>query len=113
MKQSLGEEKLKRQPLLVPISLKVAAAEAEAVETHAEDLVELGFVVMRRGLDEVRISEVPLLLKNADAGALLRDVLSDLTSTASADRIEGSANEILATNRKSQPRRPTRKSSRS
>ena len=70
---------------------------AEAVEAHAEDLLRLGFVVMRRGLEEVRISEVPLLLKDADAGALLRDVISDLQATASADRIEGSANEILAT----------------
>jgi DNA mismatch repair protein MutL len=97
MKQSLGSEKLTRQPLLVPISLKVSSAEAEAVEAHAEDLLRLGFVVMRRGLEEVRISEVPLLLKDADAGALLRDVISDLQATASADRIEGSANEILAT----------------
>ena len=97
MKQSLGADKLKRQPLLVPISLSVSSAEAETVEAHAEDLLKLGFVVMRRGLEEIRISEVPLLLKDADSEALLRDVLSDLHATASADRIEGSANEILAT----------------
>ncbi len=97
MKQSLGREKLKRQQFLVPISLKVSAPEAEAVEAHAEELLRLGFVVMRRGLEEIRISEVPLLLKDADAEALLRDVLSDLLATSSVDRIEGSANEILAT----------------
>ncbi len=97
MKQSLGEEKLNRQALLVPVSLNVSAAEAEAAESFAEELLKLGFVVMRRGPEELRISEVPLLLKDADAESLLRDVLSDLRETAKADRIEGSANEILAT----------------
>ncbi|HEY5624839.1 MAG TPA: DNA mismatch repair endonuclease MutL [Gammaproteobacteria bacterium] len=97
MKQALGEDKLQRQPLLVPISMKVAEREAELVENRAADLVRLGLVAMRRGPEEIQVSEVPLLLKDADTESLVRDVLSDLCAGVGASRVEGSVNEILAT----------------
>ena len=97
LKQSLGEDKLKGQPLLVPISLKVSAREAEAVEVHAEELSRLGLVAVRRGPEEIQITEVPQLLQETEVEPLMRDVLSDLLATAGVRRVAGAADELLAT----------------
>jgi DNA mismatch repair protein MutL len=97
LKQSLGEDKLKGQPLLVPISLKVSEREAEAVEDHGEELSRLGLVAVRRGPEEIQITEVPLLLQGTEVEPLIRDVLSDLLAAAGAHRLAGAADELLAT----------------
>ena len=97
LKQSLGEDKLKRQPLLVPISLRVSEREAEAVEVHAEELARLGLVAVRRGPEKIQVTEVPQLLKETEVEALMRDVLSDLLAAASVRRVAGAADELLAT----------------
>jgi DNA mismatch repair protein MutL len=97
LKDRLGDDKLKKQPLLVPISLSVSEREAEAVEAHADQLQRLGFDVVRRGPEEIQISEVPQLLGGTEVGALLQDVLSDLMSSVGVGRVEGIANEVLAT----------------
>ncbi len=97
LKDRLGDDKLKKQPLLVPISLSVSEREAEAVEAHADQLQRLGFGVVRRGPEEIQISEVPQLLGGTEVEALLRDVLSDLMSSTGVGRVEGIANEVLAT----------------
>jgi DNA mismatch repair protein MutL len=97
MKDSLGSEKLKGQPLLVPISLKVAEREAEMVEANADELRRLGFGLVRRGPEEVQVTDIPQLLQGTEVEALLRDVLSDLLASSGTDRVEGVANELLAT----------------
>ena len=97
LKQSLGEDKLKRQPLLVPISLRVSEREAEAVEVHAEELARLGLVAVRRGPEKIQVTEVPQLLKETEVETLMRDVLSDLLAAASVRRVAGAADELLAT----------------
>ena len=81
----------------MPISLKVAEREAEAVEAHAAELERLGFGAVRRGPEEIQITEIPQLLQGTEVEALLRDVLSDLLASSGAERVEGAANELLAT----------------
>lgn len=97
LKQSLGEDKLKYQPLLVPISIRVSEREAEAVDLHGEELSRLGLVAVRRGPEEIQITEVPLLLKGTEVEPLMRDVLSDLLAAAGVDRVAGAADALLAT----------------
>ena len=97
LKQSLGEDKLKSQSLLVPLSLRVSEREAEAVEVHGEELSRLGLIAVRRGPEEIQITDVPLLLRGTEIEALIRDVLSDLLAAVGVYRVEGAANELLAT----------------
>ena len=97
LKQSLGEDKLKGQPLLVPISLKVSEREAEVVEDHGEELSRLGLIAVRRGPEEIQITEVPLLLQGTEVEPLIRDVLSDLLAAAGVHRLADAADELLAT----------------
>ena len=97
LKKELFEDKLKTQPLLIPLSLKVAEHEAQIVESASDDLVRLGFVVTRRGLDQIQIDGAPLLLQGAEVDLLLRDVLSDLSDNKGLQRIESTINSMLAT----------------
>ena len=97
LKQQLKPSGLQSQPLLAPISLKVAEREAQAVETAREDLERLGFSATRRGVDEVRISAVPLLLEGTAVEPLFRDVLADVLNNDGAHRIEAAMDQLLAT----------------
>jgi DNA mismatch repair protein MutL len=97
LKASLASEKLKAQSLLVPVTLAVAAREADLVEEFADDLESLGFELSRRGPLEVTVRAVPLLLQGADVEPLVRDLLSDLASNQGVARVESVANELLAT----------------
>lgn len=88
---------LKSQPLLIPVAVKVAESEAEAVEVSQGDLKRLGFEVTRRGLDEVRIEAIPLMLEGTSVEPLFRDVVADLLNNAGAHRVEAAVDEMLAT----------------
>lgn len=97
LKTSLEGQGVRSQPLLVPLTLAVSATEAELVETRAEVFEELGFDVDRIGPERVAVRAVPTLLHGADAEALVRDVLSDLTVHGSTQRIREAINELLST----------------
>ena len=97
MKEQHKASGLKAQPLLVPVSLKVAESEAQGVEFAEKELQRLGFAVTRRALDEVRIEAVPLLLADTAVEPLFRDVLADLLNNAGAHRVEAAVDELLAT----------------
>jgi DNA mismatch repair protein MutL len=54
-------------------------------------------VLERFGHEQVRIREVPALLKHADIETLVRDVVSDYMEHGQSSKIEQSSNDILAT----------------
>ena len=97
LKGSLSGRGAGGQPLLVPLSVRVSAAEAELAESIATDLAGLGFDLDRRGPDVLVIRQLPALLAAADAEALLRDVLSDLAEQGSSRRLEERVNQVLGT----------------
>lgn len=97
LKQSMADDALRSQPLLMPLSINVSKSEADAAETYADTFHTLGFDLGRMGLDKLVIRAVPSLLKEGDHAALVRDVLSDLITHGSSQRIQQASNEILAT----------------
>ena len=97
MKSQFGASKLEAQNLLVPLEIAVAEQEADAAEANVDALSVLGFDVLRRGPCAVRVDAVPKLLADTDVEGLLRDVLSDLRDSGSAQRIEDRIDELLAT----------------
>lgn len=97
MKQSLDGESLRRQNLLVPLSLAVSEAEADCAEAHCEGLLALGLELERVAAESVVVRQVPALLKDGDIEQLVRDVLSDLLEFGSSDRLENRRNELLST----------------
>lgn len=97
LKTSWQEEKVRSQPLLVPLSMAVSSREADFAEEHRLALEKLGFVIQRMGPETLLIREIPILLRNADVESLVRDLLSDIVTHGSSDRIEHSINELLST----------------
>ena len=97
MKKDFESRALTRQPLLVPTPVAVSEREADLAEDNAETFERLGLVVGRTGPAQLVVREMPALLKQADAEALLRDVLADLADGGDGSRVAAKADEILAT----------------
>jgi DNA mismatch repair protein MutL len=97
MKAALGNDKLKSQTLLVPVTLEVGSREADLVEERGADLEALGFSLVRRAPGRIAVQAIPLLLEGSDVEALVRDLLSDLAESKGAERVEAAVNELLAT----------------
>ena len=97
LKQSWSEDKVRSQPLLVPVSLAVSSREADFAEEQPEVFSRLGFVVERAGPETLVVREVPAMLRNSDSESMVRDVLSDLLAQGSSERIEQKLDELLST----------------
>jgi len=97
LKQSWSEDKVRSQPLLVPVSLAVSSREADFAEQQPEVFSRLGFMVERAGPETLVVREVPAMLRESDSEAMVRDVLSDLLAQGSSERIEQKLDELLST----------------
>ena len=97
MKAHRGRNELARQRLLLPETLDVGAQDAELVEEHAGELVNVGLVVERSGPTTVKLREIPALLATSDMQTLLSDVLDDLREHGQSDAVTDREHQILAT----------------
>ena len=97
LKQQYHQGSVPSQPLLLPLKIKVSAAEAELAEAQADFFNGLGLDLSRAGPETIVLRSVPVLLNGADMEALIRDVLSDLNELGLSRRIEEKSNEVLAT----------------
>lgn len=97
LKVSWDEDKVRAQPLLVPVSMAVSSREADYADNNPDVFMKLGFRLDRAGPETLLVREVPALLREANAEALVRDVLSDLVTHGSSARIEGVLHELLST----------------
>lgn len=97
LKRSYGAQGVQSLPLLVPVSLHVSEREADIAEDQILEFEKLGFGIDRIGPEEIRIRRVPIVLKEANIEALIRDVLADILTYDSSTRINDALNEILST----------------
>jgi DNA mismatch repair protein MutL len=97
MKISWAQQGIKAQPLLVPIAMAVSSREADLVEEVQDVFTELGFVIDRVGTENLVVRQVPSLLQHANVEQLVRDVLADVVTFGSSDRIRAAHNELLGT----------------
>ncbi len=97
LKQAREGGGITRQPLLVPLTMAVSNREAAIAAEQSEELASLGVLIEATGEESVICRELPAALKDADAEALVRDVLSDLLEFGTSDRIASSLDELLST----------------
>jgi DNA mismatch repair protein MutL len=97
LKRSYQDAGIRSQPLLVPMTLAVSQREADQAEQHSGWFATLGFDIDRNGPEQIVVRRVPTLLADVDVEALVRDVLADLHSHGSSQRIEQSINALLST----------------
>ena len=97
LKQARDGSGITRQPLLVPLTLAVSSREAAIAEEQSGELASLGLLIEATGEESIVCRELPAALKDADAEALVRDVLGDLLEFGTSDRIASSLDELLST----------------
>ena len=97
MKQAFDTDGIHSQPLLVPVTIAVSQSEADIGEEHQALFETLGFFLQRVGPESLMVRQVPAMLRDSDTEPLVRDVLSDLITHGSSDRIRQHLNEIMAT----------------
>lgn len=97
MKQSVAEQGIQSQPMLVPATIAVSQKEADYAENHGDIFKQLGFELQRAGPESLLIRMIPVILNRADVEQLVRDVLSDLIEHGTSERISNHINEILGT----------------
>jgi DNA mismatch repair protein MutL len=78
LKAALGNARIAAQPLLVPVAVHVSTADADEAEAHLELFEQLGIELNRVGPTQVVVRSMPALLRAADAGTLVKDMLADL-----------------------------------
>jgi len=100
LKAQLDGVGIPRQRLLVPETLDVSVAEAQAVEDMGEAIAESGLVVDRVGEQAVCIREVPVLLSTAakrNLRAMLLDLLGELLTYGSSEEVQRQQMTLLGT----------------
>lgn len=97
LKASYQEMGLKSMPLLVPISVELSSSETNLVNEFQSVFKQYGFELSVIGPESIVVRQIPSLLKDSQIENLVRDVLSDLKSFGTSNRIKDSYNELLAT----------------
>lgn len=96
LKNAYTDGTLNTQALLVPVTVDVSEPEADRCEAESSWLRTLGFVVDRLSPSQLCIREVPAILGQSDVSVLLRDVLSDLMSHDSSERLRAAVDQVLS-----------------
>ncbi|MDR0810054.1 MAG: DNA mismatch repair endonuclease MutL [Gemmobacter sp.] len=84
------------QALLIPEIVDLSPADAARLLEVAEDLARLGLVVEPFGGGAVAVREVPALLGQVDAVALIRDIVDDLADLGSSERLRSRLDAVLS-----------------
>ena len=97
MKVALAAGTVASQPLLVPLSVSMSAAAAEALEEHAPELQRLGLDLVRGGPASIQVRAVPAFLHGTEMEPLLARISADLAQHESSGGLEAALNEVLGT----------------
>jgi len=85
-KRSLAGQGVPTQQLLFPVTLELSPEELAAYEEQREALSNVGFLTEPFGGNTVLVRGIPSDLRNWNDGALLRDVLADLSEAGRGGR---------------------------
>ena len=102
LKNALDDSKsVAMQPLLIPVSFNADRLEVatvnEALSSADSSLNQLGFDIAILSPNTLAVRAVPVMLQNADAVKLARDVLKDLREYGASRALTERRNELLGT----------------
>ena len=92
-----GERTIDSQPLLIPATFSATPNEVAAAESHAATLARLGLDVAPLSPGVLAVRAVPAALRDADAVALARSVLAELSEHEASALVQRAHDEILST----------------
>ncbi len=96
LKSAMDSASIAQQPLLVPVTIQVSEVEMMAWNDQQDLFNKLGLEVEQLDEQILVIRSVPDVLIKADVSQLVRDVLSDLVTNESSNRIEETMHEVLS-----------------
>ena len=96
LKRQMVETGIRAQALLIPEIVELSAQDAALILSHAGDLARLGLGVEAFGGGAVVVREMPAVLGQASAAALLRDVLDELVDLGSSQLVQTRIEAILS-----------------
>ncbi|MDN4055209.1 DNA mismatch repair endonuclease MutL [Massilia sp. YIM B02763] len=94
--QAEGEQ-MQVQQMLIPVTFYADAIEVGTAQEEQETLKALGFDIAAVSPTTLAVRAVPILLKNADAQTLARDVLRDVREYGGSRVLIERRNELLGT----------------
>lgn len=97
MKVSLMGDGLRKQTLLVPLSVTLSASEVTHAEENQKALRELGLEIERASDEALVVRQIPALLKGSNIEQLIRDVISDFIRYGSSDLIKSHQDDLIST----------------
>ncbi|MET0265667.1 MAG: DNA mismatch repair endonuclease MutL [Duganella sp.] len=97
LESRVAGEEMQVQPLLIPVTFYADAVEVGTAQEHQETLQALGFDIATLSPTTLAVRSVPVLLKNADAQTLARDVLRDVREFGGSRVLIERQNELLGT----------------
>ncbi|HEY4367349.1 MAG TPA: DNA mismatch repair endonuclease MutL [Steroidobacteraceae bacterium] len=97
MKAALERGAVASQPLLIPLSINVSRAEADALEEHSATLQRVGLDIERSGPTSMHVRALPAFLGSSDIDALVARIGGDLVEHGATRGVEEAINEVLGT----------------
>ena len=101
LKNALDTREVPMQPLLIPVSFNAERIEVATVEeqlaSNEANLHKLGFDIAVLSPSTLAVRAIPVMLRDADAVALARDVLRDLREYGASRALTERRNELLGT----------------
>ena len=95
LRAHLQADRVPRQGLLLPVPVALGGREPWLVENHADALQRLGLGVDLAGPQQALVRELPSPLADADAAALLHDVLAEFDGLGESARVQADLEACL------------------
>jgi DNA mismatch repair protein MutL len=86
--KAMDSQRAPGQPLLMPLTVHLSAAQAAVIKARFSDLQAAGFGIEEFGSDTFKIDAVPGYMEVADLDNLLVDIADDFLELGSSSRIE-------------------------
>ncbi|WP_425040736.1 DNA mismatch repair endonuclease MutL [Primorskyibacter sp. S187A] len=96
LKRQMAETGIAAQALLIPEIVELSQSDADRLLAHADALQSMGLSIEPFGPGAIAIRETPALLGEIDAGALVRDVLDELSDTGTTTLVQDKLEAILS-----------------
>jgi DNA mismatch repair protein MutL len=97
LKESLAENRVASQALLLPEVVDLGAAGAGRVAERAAELAALGLEVEPFGAGAVVVRAIPALLRDGDVQGLIRDLADELAEWGTTTTLDGRLLDVCAT----------------
>ncbi len=96
LKAQMAENGVATQALLIPEIVEMSSADAERLLGIADDLARLGLVIEPFGGSAVAVQETPAILGQADARAMLLDILDELSDQGESLNVQAKIEQVLS-----------------